>query len=177
MSGDNIVFVSDWVSDCVYKLKLPKFQLVTKVGKKGNGVEEFNTPEYLTVTTDRSVLVADCYNDRIVVMDTYLKHQTMTHPNDVKVDNNKLYVLSAKDNPCLHVFSLTGEKIRSLSSHLMTWGMLKCNSASHSVSTRDRIYSWLIMELKTTKCSPKKEFYFIHWGIHRIETRRSDLMG
>ena len=120
MSGDNIVFVSDWVSDCVYKLKLPKFQLVTKVGKKGNGVGEFNTPEHLTVTKVRYVLVADYYNDRIVVMDTdlkhkrYIKHQTMTHPNDVKVDDNKLYVLSAKDNPCLHVFSLTGEKIRSL---------------------------------------------------------------
>ena len=120
MSEDNIVFVSDYVSHCVYKFKLPKFQLVAKVGKIGNGVGEFSYPRYLTVTTDRSVLVADWSNDRIVVMDTdlkhkrYITHQTMTHPNDVKVNDNKLYVLSAKDNPCLHVFSLTGEKIRSL---------------------------------------------------------------
>ena len=44
----------------------------------------------------------------------YLTHQTMTSPFDVKVNNNKVYVLSDTDSPCLHVFSLTGEKIRSL---------------------------------------------------------------
>ena len=120
ISEDNNVFVSDWGSDCVYKFKLPKFQLVTKVGKEGTDVNEFSSPLYLTVTTDRSVLVADCGNHRIVVMDTdlkhkhYIKHQTMTRPRDVKVNNNKVYILSEEDSPCLHVFSLTGEKIRSL---------------------------------------------------------------
>ena len=44
----------------------------------------------------------------------YIKHRTMTHPTDVKVNNNKVYVLSVTNSPCLHVFSLTGEKIRSL---------------------------------------------------------------
>ena len=112
--------VSDIWSHCVYKFKLPKFQLLTKVGKNVIGVSKFNSPRYLTVTTDRSVLVADCDNNRIVVMDTnlkhqrYIKHPTMTRPNDVKVNNNKVYVLSDRDSPCLHVFSLTGEKIRSL---------------------------------------------------------------
>ena len=116
----NNVFVSDRGSHCVYKFTLPRFQLVTKVGKEGTGVREFKSPRYLSVTTDRSVLVADCGNDRIVVMNTdlkhtrYIKHQTMTRPIDVKVNNNKLYVLSTQDSPCLHVFSLTGEKISSL---------------------------------------------------------------
>ena len=120
ISEDNNVFVSDFGSHCVYKFKLPKFQLVTKVGKLGTGVNEFSSPNYLTVTTDRSVLVADHGNDRMVVMDTnlkhkrYIKHQTMTRPTDVKVNNNKVYILSSRDSPCLHVFSLTGEKIRSL---------------------------------------------------------------
>ena len=120
MSGDNSIFLSDTGSHCVYKFQLPKFQLVTKVGKKGSGVREFNSPRYFTVTADRSVLVADCNNSRIVVMDTdlkhkyYITHQTMTRPNDVNVNNNKLYILSTHDSPCLHVFSLTGEKIRSL---------------------------------------------------------------
>ena len=120
MSGDSNVFVSDSWSHCIYKFEFPKFQLVTKIGKQGTDVKEFNSPRYLTVITDRSVLVADCYNDRIVVMDTdlrhkrYIKHQTMTRPNDVKVNNNKLYVVSYQDSPCFHVFSLTGEKIRSL---------------------------------------------------------------
>ena len=44
----------------------------------------------------------------------YITHQTMTSPCNVKVNNNQLYVLSDTDSPCLHVFSLTGEKIRSL---------------------------------------------------------------
>ena len=118
--SDNNVFVSDRVSDCVYKFAFPKFQLVTKVGKNGTGVGKFNSPSYLSVTTDRSVLVADYGNNRIVVMDTdlkhkrYIEHRTMTSPIDVKVNNNKLYVLSYLDSPCLHVFSLTGEKISSL---------------------------------------------------------------
>ena len=53
-------------------------------------------------------------------MDTDLKHihemkdQTLTYPTDVKVNNNKLYVMSHQDSPCLHVFSLAGEKISSL---------------------------------------------------------------
>ena len=120
ISEDNDVFVSDSGSHCVYKFKLPKFQLVTKVGKNVIGVSKFNSPHHLTVTTDRSVLVADCDNNRIAVMDTdlkhkrYIKHRTMTNPTDVKVNNNKVYVLSYQDSPCLHVFSLTGEKIRSL---------------------------------------------------------------
>ena len=119
ISEDN-VFVSDSESHCVFKFQLHKFQLVTKVGKYGIGVREFNSPRYLSVTTDRSVLVADRGNDRIVVMNTdlkhkrYIKHQTMTRPIDVKVNNNKLYVLSYQDSPCLHVFSLSGEKISSL---------------------------------------------------------------
>ena len=53
MSGDSNVFVSDARSHCVYKFRLPKFQLVTKVGKQGTGVREFNSPQCLTVTTHR----------------------------------------------------------------------------------------------------------------------------
>ena len=117
---DNNVFVSDEGSHCIYKFKLPKFQLVTKVGRGGTDINEFSSPSCLTVTTDRSVLVADWGNHRIVVMDTdlkhkrYIKHQTMTYPIDVKVNNNKVYILSDQNSSCLHVFSLTGEKIHSL---------------------------------------------------------------
>ena len=120
ISEDNNVFVSDKGSYCIYKFKLPKFQLVTKVGRSGTDINQFWSPSYLTVTTDSSVLVADWNNHRIVVMNTdlkhkrYIKHQTMTYPTDVKVNNNKVYILSEQDSSCLHVFSLTGEKIRSL---------------------------------------------------------------
>ena len=38
----------------------------------------------------------------------------MTRPVDVKFSNNEIFVLSSVDNPYLHVFSLSGEKFRSL---------------------------------------------------------------
>ena len=117
ISGDN-VFVSDAWLNCVFKFKFPTFISVRKVGKGGTGVRKFRHPHSLTVA-DGYVYVADYPNNRIAVMSTelqhsnYITHQTMTRPRDVKVNNNKLYVLSDTDSPCLHVFSLTGEKIRS----------------------------------------------------------------
>ncbi|KAI6660349.1 PEP-CTERM domain protein [Oopsacas minuta] len=118
MSGED-VYVSDAFFHSVYHFKLPNFKLVTKVGKKGNGVGEFNSPWGLAVSIDGSVFVADQYNDRIAVMNAKLKHQhyithhTMTKPLDVKLLDGSLYVLSITDNPCLHVFSTAGEKLRS----------------------------------------------------------------
>ena len=38
----------------------------------------------------------------------------MTTPVDVKFTNNEMFVLSREDNPCIHVFTLSGEKSRSL---------------------------------------------------------------
>ena len=118
ISGDN-VFVSDTALSCVFKFKFPAFISVSKVGERGTGVREFQFPHSLTVA-DGYVYVADCDNNRITVMSTglqhskHITHQTMTRPRDVKVYNNQLYVLSYIDSPCLHVFSLIGEKIRSL---------------------------------------------------------------
>ena len=113
------VFVSDTWLHCVFKFKFPTFISVSKVGKKGTGVGEFRYPHSLTVA-NLHVYVADHDNNRIAVMSTglrhsnYITHQTMTRPCDVKVNNNQLYVLSDIGSPCLHVFSLTGEKIRCL---------------------------------------------------------------
>ena len=160
------MFVSDRVSYCVYKFTLPKFQLVTKVGKRGTGVGKFQSPRNLSVTTGSSVLVADCYNDRIVVVDTdlkhtrYIKHRTMTRPNDVKVNNNKLYVLSTEDSPCLHVFSLTGEKISSLITRYWRNAQVReCYSFCF-----DKKQNILISDngAGNINCSPKKEHYCTH---------------
>ena len=118
ISGDNVL-VSDTKLHCVFKFKFPTFISVRKVGKKGTGVGEFQNPHGLTVA-DGYVYVADYGNNRIAVMSTglqhskHITHQTMTSPCDVRVSYDKLYVLSDADSPCLHVYSLTGEKIRSL---------------------------------------------------------------
>ena len=113
------VYVSDVGLDSIFHFKLPGFQLITKVGKKGTGKGEFSSPRQLTVAPNGSVFVADTNNNRIVVMTNSLefqqliKHASMTRPCDVKLVDNKVFVLSSSDSPCLHVFSRSGEKLRS----------------------------------------------------------------
>ena len=118
VSGDQ-VYVSDSDLNSILHFKLPGFRLITKVGKKGTGNGEFSCPQQLTIAPNGSVFVADTRNNRIVVMTKKLKykqtieHASMTRPCDVKLLDNKVFVLSCSDSPCLHVFSQTGEKLRS----------------------------------------------------------------
>ena len=119
ISGDR-VYVSDSYLHAIFHFKLPGFQLVTKVGKQGTGKGEFSSPRQLTVAANGSVFVADLGNNRVAVMTDKLKYQrsishaSMTEPYDVRILDNKVFVLSRRDNPCLHVFSQSGEKLRSL---------------------------------------------------------------
>ena len=113
------VFVSDQYLHTIFHFELPNFRLVAKVGKKGTGKKEFSSPQQLTVDSDGDVYVADTDNNRVVVMNSKLKykqsiqHSTMTVPSEVKLLEDKVFVLSYMDNPCLHVFSKAGNKIRS----------------------------------------------------------------
>ena len=117
INGDE-VYVSDSYLHSIFHFKLPGFRLITKVGKKGTGKGEFSYPRQLTIAPNGSVFVADTRNNRIVVMTRKLKfqqtieHTSMTEPYDVKLLDNKVFVLSC-DNPCLHMFSQTGEILRS----------------------------------------------------------------
>ena len=119
VNGDEI-FISDTYLHSIFKLTLPSFELIRKVGSNGTGVGEFNCPQKLSLDTDGTVYVADCGNNRVVVLSNELKHKqhithhTMKFPCDVKVNQNKIYILSFINDPCLHVFSLSGEKMNSL---------------------------------------------------------------
>ena len=119
ISGDR-VYVSDSHLHSIFHFKLPGFHLVTKVGKQGTGKGEFSSPRQLTVAANGSVFVADHGNNRVAVMTDKLKYQrsishaSLSQPYDVKIMDNKVFVLSRRDNPCLHVFSQSGEKLRSL---------------------------------------------------------------
>ena len=115
----NEVFVSDSLFHSIFHFNLPDFRLVAKVGNEGTGDGEFSYPRQLTVTHHGSVFVADNGNNRVVEL-TYklefkrsISHASMSVPNDIKVLDNKVFVLSSIDNPCLHVFSQSGEKLRS----------------------------------------------------------------
>ena len=94
--------------------------MTKRVGKKGSGKESFNSPRQIAVSPEQHIYVADFFNNRLQILTTNLvfrgslQHQSMTCPVDVKFSNKEMFVLSIVNNPCIHVFTLSGEKSRSL---------------------------------------------------------------
>ena len=115
---DNM-YITGFQTHCVMHYNIPGPHLVRKVGSKGFGRNEFNTPTHLTVDTNGDVYVAESGNHRIHVMNSklchkwFIKHDALVNPCDVKISDSSLFVLT-NSNPCLHVFTMTGQKIRSL---------------------------------------------------------------
>ena len=116
---DNI-YVTDTHQHAIFLFKLPDLTMVKRVEKEGSGKKEFNDPRQLAISPNQHLYVADTDNNRLQILSANLafqgslRHQTMTTPVDVKFSNNEIFVLSIRDNPCIHVFSLSGEKSRSL---------------------------------------------------------------
>ena len=116
---DNI-YVTDTKQHAIFQFKLPDLTMIKRVGKRGSGNEEFNSPMQLAISPNQHLYVADRDNHRLQILSANLsfqdslRHQAMSQPVDVKFSNNEMFVLSWEDNPCLHVFSLSGEKSRSL---------------------------------------------------------------
>ena len=117
--GDNL-YVSDREAHSIFHFKTDtNFSLVAKVGTKGRRVGEFNHPRNLAVSNYGDVYVADYNNNRVQIFSCSLHHlrnltqQPIECPRDIKLTADEVYVLCV-DNPCLHVFSHAGEKLRSL---------------------------------------------------------------
>ena len=114
------IFVTDIYHHAIFLFKLPDFTMIKRVGKKGSGNEQLNCPRQLAISPNRHIYVPNQNNNKIQILSTSLtfqgalRHQTMTTPLDVKFTNNEMFVLSREDNPCIHVFTLSGEKSRSL---------------------------------------------------------------
>ncbi|KAI6660262.1 RING finger protein nhl-1 [Oopsacas minuta] len=105
------------VSFCKGQVHMPSGIAIS--GRHGSGIGEFHIPRSITIAPNKDVFITDSHNNRVVVMTPQLKHKqyithnTMTRPSDLKFQDNKVYILSSTDNPCLHVFNSTGEKLRS----------------------------------------------------------------
>ena len=117
--GDYL-YVTDIELHAIFQFKMePQFSLVTKQGNKGSHIGEFNCPHNLTVSTNGDVYVADSINVRVQILNSSLQHlrtlteQLIVSPLDIKLTADEIYVLCI-DNPCVHVFSHAGEKLRSL---------------------------------------------------------------
>ena len=114
------IYVTDLDHRAIFRFRLPDLKMVKRAGKFGSGREQFYHPSQLAISPSHDLYVTDTYNHRLHIMTTdlkfkdILKHQTMKDPCDVKFSNSEMFVLSFIDNPCMHVFTLSGEKIRSL---------------------------------------------------------------
>ena len=117
--GDS-VYVTDYNHCALFNFSLSDFSLIERVGKKGSGKEEFRSPRQLAISPHQLLYVADTDNNRIQILScnltfqNSLRHQTLSHPVDVKVSVNQILVLSNWDNPCVHLFTLSGQKVRSI---------------------------------------------------------------
>ena len=117
--GDYL-YVTDTELHAIFQFKMePQFSLVTKRGTRGSQIGEFNQPLNLTVSTNGDVYVADYNNHRVQILNSSLQHlrnlteQLIQNPRDIRLTADEVYVLCL-DNPCLHVFSHAGERLRSL---------------------------------------------------------------
>ena len=119
MQNDNL-YVGGHNDHVVFSFKLPDLKFIRQVGKKGPGNLEFQHPSELFISQVGDLYVCDRDNDRIQVLTSKLKfkkifkHDLMTRPVGVKLTEELMYVLSHVDDPCVHVFTLTGDKIRSV---------------------------------------------------------------
>ena len=116
----NSVYVSSNLKHTVSKYSLTDFSFVKQIGGMGSNNGEFQFPRQLTTDPNGQVFVADCYNDRICVLDTDLNHlrnitpESLSFPYDIKLSHDRVYVLCPFENPCMLVLSLEGDMLHSL---------------------------------------------------------------
>ena len=115
--GDSL-YVSCWGDHTVSKFSLTEMCRVRRIGGSGSNNGRFDYPSQLTTDPIGRVFIADRGNYRICIHAPDLNHLRNIHyfsrPTDVKVSRDRLYVLCPHRNPCLHVLTLEGYKLRSL---------------------------------------------------------------
>ena len=117
--GDNL-YVTDEGAYSIFHFKIATdFPLVAKRGSKGRKVGEFKWPRNLVVSNNGDVYVADGSNHKVQILNSSLLRlpnltkERIQFPRDIKLTVDEVYVL-CDDNPCVHVFTHTGERLRSL---------------------------------------------------------------
>ena len=112
--NDKWVFVSDFKLDAVLK-----FQITNKKFVCQSAEGELNYPYGITLVTNGEVLMADCGNNRIAVLNLELKlvreigKGKLVGPRDVKINKNKIFVADINKINNIHIFTESGVIIRS----------------------------------------------------------------
>ena len=144
--GDNL-YVTDTGVDSIFHFKIATdFPLIAKRGSFGQQIGKFNSPRNLAVSNNGDVYVTDRNNHRVQIFDSSLLHprsltqQLIEHPRDIKLTADEVYVL-CEDNPCVHVFSHAGERLRSLISRgdqmQVTFPLFFCLDSAENIIISD----------------------------------------
>ena len=94
--------------------------LVRKIRGWGSNNVQFWYPHQLTTDKIGRVFIADTNNHRICIHSSNLNHlynimlRSMTHPLEVKVSDDRLYVLYPYNGLCMYILTLEGDKLHSL---------------------------------------------------------------
>ena len=111
---DKWVFVSDTIPSVIYKFEIINNKFVCQSAKR-----DLTFPHGITVDINGEVLVADRYNNRIAVLNSELKFVReigkgkLKYPRDVKIHNNNIFVADNNEINNIHIFTKTGDIIRS----------------------------------------------------------------
>ena len=138
----NNVYVTDTVEHSVFHFKVEDFRLVARLGGRGSGIGQFDSPRQLTVSTDGGVFITDCNNNRIQILDgdlqyqRYISHHSMRYPCDVKLTPDEVYIL-CQSSPFIKVFSHTGNLSRSIITRhnigMQVWPSFFCLDANSNL--------------------------------------------
>ena len=112
--NDKWVFVSDWNLCAVFKFQITNNKYVCQSAR---GVLDY--PDGITLDTNVEVLVADCFNHRIAILNSELKLvkemgiDKLKYPRDVKINKNNIFVADNNVTNNIHIFTKSGDIIRS----------------------------------------------------------------
>ena len=111
---DKWVFVGDVRFNAVLKFQISNNNFICQ-----SAIGVLSSPFGIAVDTDGEVFVADHNNNRIVVLSLELKlvreigKGRFECPHDVKIHNNNIFVADSNEINNIHIFTKSGDKIRS----------------------------------------------------------------
>ena len=108
------IFVTDIEHHSLFKFDKETLKMIDKVGKKGSGERDFNSPHGIAADSFSQLYVADSENHRICVYSSelsFLKQfgsAKLRYPHDVKLTPTQIFVLDW-GSYCVHLFSENGD--------------------------------------------------------------------
>ena len=120
---EGYLFVTDWgwLSHSIFKYELTSLKLKKKIGINCFDPEKgYNLLRQPCTGPNGYIYIPDNNNNRICIFTKQLertkviKLEGISSPVDIKFNNDQMYILSNTDKQCIHVCTLSGDKIESL---------------------------------------------------------------